>query len=214
MARPTNLPSLDFSLIISRSTEPPRPLNPTNARTGFWGWVIYRTVYTAESKQHWDSMLRTLDKLLLADFEHFNYGEDPGATNVAPDKYRTSCLKMKRNIITQLRTLKSILGIGLPPSRTLIKVGITPQPGNISWSLMRRHSQRSKMRLFATGKLCEVRRKRIFCMELRLYQGSRILSITNSTMKTGEEHWLDDEEPEFEHVQPTPSWPGHFPVSI
>ena len=38
-------------------------------------------------------MLKTLDKLLLADFEFFSHGEDPGVMNVARDNYRRFVLE-------------------------------------------------------------------------------------------------------------------------
>jgi hypothetical protein len=190
-------------------------LNPTNARTGLWGWVIYRTVYTAESKQHWDSMLRTLDKLLLADFEYFNYGEDPGAMNVARDKYRNFVLEDEEkynnatpeNLEIHFRDWTATIpdiDKGRYYSATWKSFLVLDAQAftNIQNATVRdREMMRSaKKEDILYGITAVSRQPDPFNYEF--------------DYETGEEHWLDDEEPEFEHVQPTPSWPGHFPVSI
>lgn len=214
MATPRNLPPLNFGTIL-RLPATTRPLNPKHGRTGLWGWVIYRTVYTPESKQHWDSMLTTLDKLLLADFEFFNHGEHSGAMDVARDHYRSFVLededKYNNAALEDLETHFSDWTATIPD----IDRG---RHYSATWKAFLVLDAQAFTNIHnATVRDREMLRDAK--TEDLLYG---ITAVTRQPHRdnyefdyeTGEEHWLDEEEPDFEHVQPPPSWPGHFPVSI
>lgn len=211
---PRNLPPLNFGA-IQRLPAMARPLNRKHGKTGLWGWVIYRTVYTPESKQHWDSMLKTLDKLLLADFEYFNYGNDPGAMKVARDNYRSFVLEDEgkynnaapEDLETHFRdwtaTIPEIERHGTYSATWKAFLVLDAQ----AFTNIHNATVRDREMLQDAKK------------EDLLYAITAVPRQTNFDnyefdYETGEEHWLDEEELDYEHVQPPPSWPGHFPVCI
>jgi hypothetical protein len=214
MAQPRNLPPLDFS-VIPRPPATTRPLNRKHETTGSWGWVIYRTVYTPESDQHWDSVLKALDKLLLADFEYFNYGEDPGAMNVARDSYRNFVLedKEKYNDATP-----EDLEIHFRDWTATIPEIDNNRNYSATWKAFLVLDAQTFARIQNATVMDRVKMRKAKTEDM-LHGITAVSRVEHSDnyefdYETGEEHWLDEEEPDYEHVQPAPSWPGHFPVSV
>jgi len=214
MAQPRRLPPLNFG-VVQRPPATTRPLNPKHGRAGLWGWVIYRTVYTPESKQHWDSVLETLDKLLLADFEYFNSGEDPGAMNVARENYRRFVLEDEEKYD---KASPEDLEINFSDWTATVPEIENGSNYSATWKAFLILDVEAFTRIHnATVRDPEMlRTAKVEDILHGITAVARKPSPDNYELdqETGEEHWLDEEEPDFEHASSAPSWPGHFPVSI
>ncbi|KAF2425363.1 Metallo-dependent phosphatase [Tothia fuscella] len=209
-----NPPPLNFSA-VQQQPATTRPSNPKHRRTGLWGWVIYRTVYTSESKQHWDGVLKTLDKLLLADFEFSNHGEDPGARNVARENYRSFVLddeeKYNNAPVEDLETHFRDWTETIPEIDRGSNYSAT-------WKAFLVLDAQAFTNIH-TATVREWEMLRDAKTEDLLYGITAVTRQPHSdnyefVYETGEEHWLGEEEPDFEHVRSPPSWPRYFLVSI
>lgn len=190
------------------------PLVKKLDQTGDWGWVIYRTVYSPQSDQHWEQVLRRLDELIRFDFDDFNFAGDPGDCAVAWDKYRNVIFQDRERFQgASLESLKQHFGEWAPTNQTYHS----------------NHSYSATWRAFlviddaAVNTILSL--PTASAKELRQNGGHRAnYSITAVAQFEEQEYYWYDEDTGEEHFSSEPQegdsrgteppWPGHFQVSL
>jgi hypothetical protein len=208
-----NRPSLNFQA-IQREVPASRPLSRKHDRSGTWGWIIYRTVYTPESHEHWEEFKKHLDDLILSDFEGFHCDADPGSLNVGRENYCNYILEDEQRFKN-----------ASPEDLEVHFQQFTAETPDIDRDS--RYSATWKAFLIVDEKAfncvlsAPVQKKAMFRQTGARMQDYIITAVARQPdpdnvyydEDTGEERILDEDEPDYEHINSPPSWPGQIQVS-
>jgi hypothetical protein len=205
-------PSLNFEN-IQREVPTSTPLSGNVSTTRTWGWVIYRTVYTPKSHEHWEEFKKRLDELMLLDLEGYHLDADPGSLNVAREQYRNFILEDEK------------LFKDAPPEDLEVHFQrFTEESPDIDSNGI--HSATWKAFLIVDEKAIDcilaapVQKKPIFRQTGTRMQDYMITAVARKPEsdnvyydeETGEEYYPD--EPGYVQVDSPLSWPGQLQVSV
>ena len=151
-------------------------------------------------------MLENLDIMLLADFKSFNSSYDAGAVNVAREVYRKFVFKDEEKFNnTAPEDLKIYFGAW---TETIPEI---KDGGSI---LATRKAFLVLDAQAFTHILDTIVRDRKILKAEDILSGITVVlrqpTLDNYKFdyKTGEEHWLDKEKPDYKYVESVPLWPG------
>jgi len=191
-----------------------KPLNPHHEKAGIWGWAFYRTIYTPKSNEQWDEVKKQLDKLILNDFVGFNVGADPGSLNAARDNHRTFIFDDAEKFNNASFEALEIHFQDWVSTTPEIQTGSNY---SATWKAFLILDEQAFRNILAAPveALLTLRRNKLRFQDygVTAFSRRRDPDTIYYDEETGEEHFLDEEEPEFEHIDTPSSWPGQFQVS-
>jgi hypothetical protein len=180
-----------------------------------WGWVIYRTVYTSESDQRWGEVVKRLDGLILSNYDEWNARGDLVFAAAARERYQNIILDDKEKFNNApWELLEQHYKDWVPtasPRYTL------EYEKNATWKAFLIIDEAAISKIINAPPTQQEQ-------HLLLEESPESCSITvvglaeepdnyEFDYETGEEHYLDEEDPDFEIIS-SRTWPGHFQVSI
>jgi hypothetical protein len=209
------MPQLPSLLIPERAPPPPVLDRTTEGQAKHWGWVIYRTVYDPESDEKWDQVVKRLDELIISDFEAENASQDPGRRNMAREKYRNTILQDKEKFENApIEILEQHFEEWAPTAAKYEG----EEYYSATWKaflVVDANAMDAILRI-PTTKEDELAEAGGDPSTYAITVAEKIPKADNYEYdyENEEEHWLDEEEEDYDVVAPARSWPGHFQVSI
>jgi hypothetical protein len=182
-----------------------------------WGWVIYRTVYTPESDQQWEDVMKRLDELALANFDESNMNStnDRVVGAAVRAKYGNIILDDKEKFNNApWELLEQHYNDWVPTASPRFPL---EHYKNAMWKGFLVIDETSIPKILNAPTAWQEQ-------ESKFEEPPQSYSITfvglaeepdnyEFDYETGEEHYLDEEDPDFDIIAKR-SWPGHFPASI